>query len=103
MLRAVTFVLFTASILFAQSASPSPAVAALIKQADDALRTGPFSVMEKKLTPPSGDKHDYMSVGPYWWPDPSKPNGLPYIRKDGQVNPERYAIKDDEFHVSLCT
>jgi len=24
----------------------------------------------------------------YWWPDPSKPDGLPYVRKDGQVNPE---------------
>jgi len=27
-------------------------------------------------------------MGPYWWPDPSKPNGLPYIRRDGEVNPE---------------
>ena len=28
-----------------------------------------------------------MSFGPYWWPDTTKPNGLPYIRRDGQVNP----------------
>ncbi|MCD7899029.1 MAG: alginate lyase family protein [Bacteroides sp.] len=27
-------------------------------------------------------------MGPYWWPDPSKPDGLPYIRKDGERNPE---------------
>lgn len=40
------------------------------------------------MTADSGDKHDYMSMGPYWWPDPSKPDGLPYIRKDGQRNPE---------------
>jgi len=33
--------------------------------------------MEKELVPPSGDKHDYMSIGPYWWPDPQQPNGLP--------------------------
>jgi hypothetical protein len=39
--------------------------------------------------PPSGDKHDYMSIGPYWWPDPQQPDGLPYIRRDGEVNPER--------------
>ena len=44
--------------------------------------------MDKTLTPPSGDKHDYMSFGPYWWPDPSKKDGLPYIRRDGEVNPE---------------
>lgn len=34
------------------------------------------------------------SVGPYWWPDPSKPDGLPYIRKDGHKNPERGKIGD---------
>ncbi|HEC02901.1 MAG TPA: alginate lyase [Phycisphaerales bacterium] len=65
-----------------------PAFQKLIAEADDALKTGPFSVMDKKLTPSSGDKHDYMSLGPYWWPDPKKPDGLPYIRRDGQVNPE---------------
>jgi hypothetical protein len=29
---------------------------------------GDVTVMDKPLTPPSGDKHDYMSVGSYWWP-----------------------------------
>ncbi len=28
-----------------------------------------------------------MSLAPYWWPNPGKPDGLPYIQKDGQVNP----------------
>ncbi len=67
----------------------------LIAQADKDLKAGPFSVMHKKLTPASGDKHDYMSVGPYWWPDPKKPDGLPYIRRDGEVNPERYSDQTD--------
>jgi hypothetical protein len=31
-----------------------------------------------------------MSIGPYWWPDPSSPDGLPYVRRDGETNPERY-------------
>ena len=52
--------------------------------------------MHKKQTPPSGDKHDYMSTGPYWWSDPSKPNGLPYIRRDGERNPEYYDITDSD-------
>lgn len=43
--------------------------------------------MDKEMVPASGDKHDYMSMGPYWWPDPTKPDGLPYIRKDGVRNP----------------
>lgn len=67
----------------------TPAYTVLIKRADAAL-TGPvYTVTDKLRTPPSGDKHDYISMGPYWWPDPTKPNGEPYVRRDGQVNPER--------------
>jgi hypothetical protein len=66
----------------------SPALDQLRKDADTAMRQGPFSVVSKSQTPPSGDKHDYMSQGPYWWPNPATPDGLPYVRRDGQVNPE---------------
>ena len=63
----------------------------LKQKADKVLIEGKlYTVMHKKQVPPSGDKHDYMSIGSYWWPDPSKPNGLPYIRKDGERNPEYY-------------
>jgi hypothetical protein len=67
------------------------AVAELQKAADKELKAGPFSVVTnpKPRTAPSGDKHDYLSMAPYFWPDPAKGDGLPYIRKDGQVNPER--------------
>ncbi len=66
-----------------------PALDSLLCQADRAMQQGPWSVMDKPFTPPSGDKHDYMSVGPYWWPNPDTEDGLPYIRKDGLTNPER--------------
>src|SRR5262245_49107616 len=53
-----------------------PSVAAayklLIKDATKALELGPVSVMEKTNVPPSGNKHDYVSLAPYFWPDPSK-------------------------------
>lgn len=78
------------------------ALETLISDADKALQNGPYSVVFKSKTPPSGSKHDYMSVGPYWWADPTKADGLPYIRKDGQVNPERFTIKDAEYHKDLC-
>src|SRR3984957_9048364 len=66
--------------------------------ADKAMTEGPFAVTQKAVTPPSGDKHDYMSQAPYFWPDPTKPNGLPYIRRDGEHNPELKKISDhDEF------
>ncbi len=84
-----------------QEPAMQQALAELISIADKSLKNGPYSVVYKDKAPPSGDKHDYMSVGPYWWPDTSKANGLPYIRKDGQVNPERYAIKDDEYQNAM--
>src|ERR1041385_3564306 len=49
--------------------SLAPAVAELERDAKAALDARPFSVVEKTNTPPSGDKHDYMSIGPYFWPD----------------------------------
>lgn len=59
----------------------------LLESADKAL-TGPaFSVTDKGLTPPGGDKHDYMSIAVYTWPDPSKPDGMPWVHRDGKINP----------------
>ncbi len=66
----------------------APALAKLEREAQKALTSGPFTVVSKEVTPPSGDKHDYMSQAPYFWPDPQKANGLPYVRRDGERNPE---------------
>lgn len=73
----------------------------LIKAADKSLSAGPFSVMNKVQTPPSGDKHDYMSLAPYFWPNPNTPNGLPYIRKDGELTPEVKDFKDKDDMVKM--
>ncbi|HEU5167308.1 MAG TPA: alginate lyase family protein [Chitinophagaceae bacterium] len=69
-------------------------VDSLQKQADRSLKMNPVSVMDKQFTPVSGNKHDYMSQAPYFWYDSTKPNGLPYMRKDGVRNPEIYKITD---------
>lgn len=79
-----------------------PAFKQLLADADRLLKYKPVSVMDKAAWPPSGNKHDYMSIGPYWWPDPSKPDGLPYIRKDGEVNPEVKDYPDKENMPKLC-
>jgi hypothetical protein len=64
------------------------AYAALIERADAALKRKPGSVMDKTTIPLSGDRHDYLSIAPYWWPDPANPSGS-YLRRDGEVNPKR--------------
>lgn len=66
-----------------------PAYQSLMTSADKVIDDGPWSVTEKTSMPASGDKADYYSIGPYWWPDPKKDDGLPYIRRDGETNPER--------------
>jgi hypothetical protein len=37
-----------------------------------------------------GGPHDFFSEGDYWWPDPKHPDG-PYIRRDGESNPDNFA------------
>ena len=69
-------------------------VDSLQKQAERFLKMNPVSVMDKQFTPVSGNKHDYMSQAPYFWYDSTKPNGVPYMRKDGVRNPEIYKITD---------
>lgn len=79
-----------------------PALENLKKNAEQLLQNPVYTVMEKKQTPPSGDRHDYMSIALYYWPDPSKSDGLPYIRKDGQINPEVKEFQDKENIGQMC-
>jgi hypothetical protein len=74
--------------------SLAPALRQLEQDADAALKAGPFSVTFKAQTAPSGDKHDYASQAPYFWPNPATSNGLPYVRHDGKRNPEINRISD---------
>jgi hypothetical protein len=91
------FLLDTKALAKAKSdGASSPVTVAAKSAADRAMSEGPFSVMDKQQLPPSGDKHDYLSHAPYFWPDPKSPNGLPYIRRDGERNPEIRTITDHD-------
>jgi hypothetical protein len=60
----------------------------LISQAEHILNLAAPTVVNKKFFPPSKNKHDYLSISRYWWPDPNTKDGLPWIRKDGITNPD---------------
>ena len=79
-----------------------PAYQTLISKAEKALSMGRLSVVDKSLTPPSQDKHDYMSLGPYFWPHPKTKDGYPYIRRDGKVNPNALIDSDSPRLVRLA-
>lgn len=66
----------------------------LSDKADGLLNKKIYSVVDKKFAPPCGNMHEYMSMAAYYWPDPSKPDGLPYIDKDGQRNPDNAKVTD---------
>ena len=72
----------------------APALAALEREAQESLKAGSFSVVDKSALPPSGDKHDFMSQAPYYWADTNSPDGRPYVRRDGERNPEIYKVPD---------
>lgn len=118
----------SAAHVAARDAALLPAFFSLTTSADEVLRGlavhGPYSVMNKSVMPPSGNKHDYISLDEYYWPctcsstsplDPpnctvslsspapgSKPpprpcdnaTGLPYVRHDGFLDPR---IADYDF------
>lgn len=96
--------LYNTKILIKQGVSSATDYLNEIKSnANSALNATPYSVTYKEVVPPSGDKHDYISMAPYWWPNPDTPDGLPYIRKDGQVNPEsRTDYIDQKGFSNLC-
>ena len=57
--------------------------------------------MDKTIFPPTDDKHDYLSISRYWWPDPTKEQGLPWMRKDGVTNPQTQTDAVDRKRLGL--
>ena len=68
----------------------------LIREAEKLLSERETSVMDKpdEKVAKTGDKHDFISVGKYCWPNPNTPDGLPWIQRDGYINVENFK-KDD--------
>ncbi|KAJ7668176.1 chondroitin AC/alginate lyase [Mycena rosella] len=85
----------------------------IVAWAESMASYGPWSVTNKPVVAPSGDKHDYMSWAPYQWPDCSKAGNTTvlsdadmwktcaYVFRDGQVNPDRFLIEDFQSFFNL--
>ena len=59
----------------------------ILKAADTALTVAPFTITKDIAKNSAGGSHDFFSNADYFWPDPTKPDGLPYISRDGASNP----------------
>lgn len=60
--------------------------AKLEKQLARAMAAPIRTIVDKALPSPTGDAHDYISYGRYYWPDPAQPDGQPFLKKDGYPN-----------------
>lgn len=96
------FFLDAAQLAKARADDEPAAVRWIRAEAGKLLDARPPTVLDKTTVPASGDKHDYFSMGPYWWPDPAKPDGLPYLRRDGEVNPAARAQSDAGAFARTC-
>ena len=61
----------------------------IIETATNYMDSLPVTVTANICARSAGGPHDFYSEGDYWWPDPDHPDG-PYIRKDGQTNPDNF-------------
>ncbi|KAH7090027.1 chondroitin AC/alginate lyase [Auriculariales sp. MPI-PUGE-AT-0066] len=90
------------------------AAQSVVSWANTVSQQGPWSVTQKPFTASTGDKHDYLSWAPYWWPDCSKVGNTteltpeeiwktcPYVGRDGQFVPDVRQINDTGSYAALC-
>ncbi|CAG7654307.1 hypothetical protein PAECIP111802_05733 [Paenibacillus allorhizosphaerae] len=62
----------------------------IVQQAKMSLEAEPVHITDAVAAKSPGTAHDYYSNGDYWWPNPETPDGLPYIRRDGESNPGNF-------------
>lgn len=64
--------------------------------AEETVNKAPYTITKYKA--PAAENatiNDYYSDSPYWWPVEGNPD-LPYIRRDGERNPDRFMSHKDE-------
>ncbi len=52
------------------------------------FRSVPLPAFARKVGAEPGD---FLSMGDYWWPNPDTADGLPYVRRDGESNPDAFS------------
>jgi Alginate lyase len=63
----------------------------ILKAADAALKLEPITITKYHAKFSKGGPNDFYSEADYFWPNPKTPDGLPYINRDGQSNPDLFS------------
>jgi hypothetical protein len=64
--------------------------ARILKLGNDALTLKPPGITDHRAPNSAGGPHDFFSQADYTWPNPTNKNGLPYIGRDGESNPDNF-------------
>jgi hypothetical protein len=62
----------------------------ILKAAEAALKLEPPTIVRFHADLSEGGPNDFYSNADYFWPDPAKTNGLPYVQRDGASNPGNF-------------
>src|SRR5258708_20115737 len=62
----------------------------ILKAANAALDLEPLTITKYHAKLSEGGPNDFYSNADYFWPDPTKPDGLPYINRNGKSNPSNF-------------
>jgi hypothetical protein len=65
--------------------------ARILRLARQALELRPPAITDHVATNSAGGPHDFFSQADYAWPNPTNRNGLPYISRDGESNPDVFS------------
>ena len=94
--RQLGFGLLSGLLIFAASTAPAALDVAqidrdrILKAADAALEQEPVTITAFRAKLSDGGPNDFYSNGDYWWPNPNTTNGLPYVQRDGETNPQNF-------------
>lgn len=66
----------------------------LISTANNFLNDQFYSVLDKKVESPSGNRKDYVSTAIYYWPEEGSNPNDPWVYKDGKINMKRLKETD---------
>ncbi len=83
-------------VLSLHAVTPAPSLVVeqdrqrILRAADKALEMAPVSLTQHRSPLNPGTEHEFFSMSDYYWPDPDKPDGKPYIMRDGQSNPGNF-------------
>jgi hypothetical protein len=62
----------------------------ILQAAKVALSLEPPTITRHRARLSEGGPNDFYSNADYFWPDPTKPDGLPYMSRDGESNPDNF-------------